>query len=87
MFLKVWSKVSTESWLEKLFLQGKWKCYKKLVLGDGFRVGVNKVPIQNEYEVALKGDSGLSKIIVNLSAFIELAYKDLILSVTTSSSV
>ena len=42
---------------------------------------------QDEYEEALKGNEDLDKKIVKLGEWNELAYKDLILSINTSSSV
>ena len=49
--------------------------------------GVYKIPMQDEYEHALEGDTDLSKNTVKMGELNELADKDLILSINTSSSV
>ena len=48
---------------------------------------MDKIPTQEKYENALKGDDDLDKKIVKLGELNELAYKNLILSINTSSSV
>ena len=49
--------------------------------------GVDKIPMQEEYEIALEGDEDINKRIVNLSELNELTYEDSILLINTSSSV
>ena len=48
---------------------------------------VNTIPMQDEYKNALEVDMDMDKKIVKLSEFNELAYKDFILFIDTSSSV
>ena len=47
--------------------------------------GVDKIPMQKEYENALEGDPDHNKKIVKLGQLNELAYEDLILFINTSS--
>ena len=47
---------------------------------------MNKIPTQEEYENAPKGDTDLNKKIIKLGKFNELAFEDHILSINTSSS-
>ena len=68
--------------VREMFIQGG-KGFNKLAVG----VGVDKVPMQEEFEEAQKGDMDLDKKVVKLNELNELAYKDLILSINTSSSV
>ena len=49
--------------------------------------GVDKIPTQDEYEEALKGNEDLDKQIIKLGELNKLVYEDLILSINTSSSV
>ena len=49
--------------------------------------GIDKSPMQEEYENALKGDMDLDKKIIKLGELNKLAYEDLILSIKTNSSV
>ena len=49
--------------------------------------GVNKNPMQKEYENALMGDTDLDKKIMKVGKLNKLAYKDLILSINTYSLV
>ena len=50
-------------------------------------LGVDKIPIQEEYENTLKGDTDLNEKIVKLDEFNELVYENLTLSINTHSSV
>ena len=68
-------------------MHGKQKGYKKLLVSNGSMPGVDEIPTQDEYENALKGDTDLNKKILKLGELNELTYKDLILSINTSSSV
>ena len=49
--------------------------------------GVDKIPMQEEYEYALKGDMDLKKKIIKLGELNELDYEDLFLSININSSV
>ena len=46
--------------------------------------GIDKSPMQEEYENALKGDMDLDKKIIKLGELNELAYEDQILSINTN---
>ena len=48
---------------------------------------MDEIPTQDEYQNALEGVMDLNKKILKLSELNELAYKDLILLISTSSSV
>ena len=80
-------KTDRDSWSEKFLWHGKWKGYKKFLVSTGITPGVDKIPMQEEYENALEGDDDLDKKIVKLGELNELAYEDLILSINTSYSV
>ena len=75
-----------DSWSKKFLWCGKQKGYKKLLVSTGMTPGVDKNPMQ-EYDDVLEGDDDLDKKIIKLGELNELAYKDLILSINTSSSV
>ena len=57
------------------------------MVSTGTTPGVDKIPMQEEYERALEGDDDLNKKIVKLGELNELAYEDLILSINTRLSV
>ena len=80
-------KIDWDSWSEEFLSHGKQKVYKKLLVSTGTTPGVDKIPMQKEYESALKGDGDLNRKIVKLGELNELAYEDLILLINTSSSV
>ena len=80
-------KTDLDSWSEKFLSRGKHKGYKKLLVSTSATPGVNKIPMQGEYENALEGDEDLDKRIVKLGELNKLVYEDLILSINTSSSV
>ena len=48
---------------------------------------MDKIPVQDKYKNALKGDTDLDKQIVKFGELNEITYKELILSINTSSSV
>ena len=48
---------------------------------------VGKIPTQNEYKNVMECDTDLYKEIITLGKLNKLVYKDLILSINTSSSV
>ena len=48
---------------------------------------MDKIPTQDEYENVMEVDTDLDKNLVKLGKLNELAYKDLILLINTSSSV
>ena len=74
-------KADCESWFEKFLLNYKHKWYKKLLESSGSTSGVDKIPAQEEYENALKGDMDLNKKIIKLGELNEVAYCNLILSI------
>ena len=60
---------------------------KNFLVSTGATPGVDKIPMQEEYESTLERNEDLNKRIVKLGELNELAYEDLILSINTSSSV
>ena len=72
--------------VQEVFLHGKWKSYKKLLVSTGSMPGVDKIRIQDEYESALEGDGDPDKKIIKLGELNKLAYEDIILLTNTSSS-
>ena len=81
------NKSDWESWSEKLLLCGIQKDYRKLPVGKGSTVGVDKIPMQSGFERALKGSNDLIKEIVKQGQLIKVAYEDLMLLINTNSSV
>ena len=75
------------SWSKKFLLHGKQKGCKKLLVSSMSISGMDKIPMQNEYDNALKGGMDLDTKIIKLGELNELAYEDFILSIKTSSSV
>ena len=80
------------SWVRRLIgkagLQNSFfmhKGYEKLLVTSGSMSGVDTIPMQVEYENALKGNADLNRNIIKLGKFNELAY-DLILSINTDYS-
>ena len=59
---------------------------QKLLVGDGFTVGVDKVPMHNEYKEVFECNTDHDKNIIKLGELIDLANEDLILSINTDSS-
>ena len=59
---------------------------KKLLVGNGSTVGIEKVLSQCEFERAFEGSSDLYSKVVKLGKLNELAYKDLIILINTDSS-
>ena len=57
------------------------------MVSNGSTSGVGEILTQDEYNKALEGDTVLDKKIVKLCELNELVYENLILSITTSSSV
>ena len=45
-------KTDWDSWSKKFLSCGKWKGYKKLLVSTGTKPGVDKIPMQEEYESA-----------------------------------
>ena len=60
---------------------------KKLLVSIGSSSGVDKVPNEHKYEIALKGNTDLNKKIIKLGDINELAYESLIVFINTSSFV
>ena len=54
-----------KSWSEKFFSCGEHKVYEKTLVSSGSRSGLSKIPMQKEYENALKSDMDLSKKSLN----------------------
>ena len=48
-------------------------------------MGVDKIPMQEDYDNALEGDMDLHRKIIKLGELNESSYEDLILSINTSS--
>ena len=76
------AKKDWECWSEFLLL-GKWKGYKKLLVGNGFTVVADKIPLLSEFERACERNSDLDKKIAKLDEPNKLAYEDLIMSIKT----
>ena len=49
-------KAHWESWSEKFLLHGKHKGYKKLLINSGCMSGIDKIPMQQEYQNAFEGE-------------------------------
>ena len=58
-----------------------------LPVSRGFTSGMYQIPPQDDYNNALKGGIDLIKKIIKFGELNELAHKDLIILVNTSSSV
>ena len=56
-------KTNWESWSENFLAHGKCKEYEKLLVSSASVGGVDKIPMQDECEIALEGDMDLDKII------------------------
>ena len=52
-------KADWESWSKKFLLHGKCNRNKKLLVSSGSTSGVDKIPMQEDYENALKDDMDL----------------------------
>ena len=65
---------------EKFLVQAKRKGYKKLLLGT------EKVPTQEQIDLAESSSSSTDKKIIKLGELNELAYKDIVLSINHMSS-
>ena len=64
---------------DKFLVQAQHKGYKKLLTGKGDQVGVSKIPTQNEYDLAVAGNSMPDIFIVTVGQLNELAYEDIML--------
>ena len=69
-----------ERWSDKILLQGNDKGYKKLMVEDGSKIGVNKILIQDMCEESLEGENDYNKI-VRLGKINKIVYDDLIFSI------
>ena len=78
-------KADWKSWSEKFLLNEKHTEYKKLLASSRFTSSTNKIPTQDDYENALKGNMDLNNMIIKLGQLNELACEDLILLIDTSS--
>ena len=65
---------------EKFLARAKCKGYKKLLLGT------EKVPMQEQIDLAKSSSSSTDKRIIKLEELNELAYKDIVLSINHTSS-
>ena len=65
--------------------KGKWNRYKKLLIGVGFIVEVDKISMQYEFEQVLEDGTETDKKIVKLGEHNKLSDDDLILSVKSDS--
>ena len=72
--------------LKKFLLQGKMKNYKRLLIGCGSTVGVDKNPMHVEFEQALEDIADLKQIIKQ-DELNEVINEHSILSMNTDSSV
>ena len=54
-------KADQENWFKKFLPHGKHEEYEKLLVSSGSMVGVDEVPMQNEYKNALQSDMDLDK--------------------------
>ena len=68
-------------------MHGKKKGYKKLLVRNRSTSGVDEIPTQDEYYNALEGNMGCNGKVVKLSDLNELAHENLILLISTSSSI
>ena len=68
-----------EGWSEKFLARGKRKGYKKLLLGK------EKIPTQAEFDLAELGTTDEDKKTVKVGLLNELAYEDIILSISHTS--
>lgn len=69
-----------DGWSEKFLARAKRKGYKKLLLGT------EKVPTQEQIELAETSTSAPDKKIIKLGELNELAYEDIVLSINHTSS-
>ena len=69
-----------DGWSEKFLAHSKCKGYKKLLLGT------EKVPTQEQIDLAESSSSSTDKKIIKLGELNELAYKDIVLSINHTSS-
>ena len=71
----------------KILSKGTRKGYKKLLVAEGSKVGVNKVPMQKEHDNALGDYTNFDKKIMKLFNLNELVYGNVILLMNTFSNV
>ena len=64
-----------ESWSQKFLSCSKQKGYKKLLVSSGSTSDVDKIPMQEEYENALKGHMHLNKKTLKLGELNEYAHQ------------
>ena len=69
-----------DGWSEKFLVRAKRKGYKKLLLGT------ERVPMQEQIDLAESSSSSTDKKIIKLGELNELAYKDIVLSINHTSS-
>ena len=67
-------------WSEKFLARAKCKGYKKLLLGS------EKVPTQEQIDLAKSSSSSTDKKIIKLGELNKLAYEDIVLSINHMSS-
>ena len=82
-----WTKKSLGKLVRKYLSQVKLKGHKNLLVGDVSTVGIDKIPMQNESEETLEGDTDLDKQIVKLDVLDILTHEKFILSIHINASV
>jgi len=75
-----------KSWSVKFLARGNRRGYKKLLVGEGKTVGVDKVPTQTEFEAAEHGSSVQDEAVKKLGKLNVLAYEDILLSIDTKTA-
>ena len=68
-----------DGWSKNFLARAKHKGYKKLLTGKGDHVGVDKILTQDEYNLAVAGNSEQDKAIVTVRQMIKMAYENVIL--------
>ncbi len=64
---------------------GSRRGYKKLLVGEGKILGVDKVPTKTKFEEAEHGSSVQAETVKKLGEFNLLAYEDILLSIETKT--
>ena len=75
-----------KSWSVKFLAHGSLRGYKKLLVGEGKTVGVDKVPTQTEFEMAEHGSSVQDEAVRKLGELNVPEYEDILLSINTKTA-